>query len=647
MDKIYIFNSHGKRNDLETRVELATNDSNIYINLAYPGFSISTYESLICLCAFKNTEFVNYFNEQMQTIGLIQTSQLLYEFERTIESKMIQAAWQTVKTFLSSNPTNSEKADYQTIRDFYEYMSNFLKSDSTINVDVYKANSGFLLSFYFKSDYFDLSMPDFSFSTHLYYIDSAEVSGLSPISFYDYNLKINSGKIQCDNNGKIKLNGIIRQMYNYSVLPTKKELKRRYKVKCIDSNFLAVSKFLISSTEQFLNYIQQRIGLDRNIIFLANCSVLAGYNTRDSRSLIRIQSIDLKSDEVGINTSDEIIPQVKELDLTNDATFNATDSDKSDNYIDSSEADIPEQALEQGLEPGSAASFEPAYNPVFNPEYFSNYSQIKNVIFETREKYYQANTPKIYKDKIKETTRPNKTNNIVALINDLRVSYTQRTFEPSNNFYVLRPTTYDPPTINLIHLGVKYSIENQIEPNSLNIIIGGLTSLITSKDFKDSFNRLDRSGYDLDRFYSNYFILLPDNQIYSLDILKLFVRNLNSFEHFDHMIQNQANAFEQFGRFVSPELISNQGLEITIEPIHSTKTNYMISRGLSFQNVNTWAQQPKPINFWFIGVSGIDYNIQVINKLEKSGFKQKYLKYKKKYLDLKLENLPACASLHI
>lgn len=215
MDKIYFFNSHGSRNDINTRVQMNKLDNNIYISLAYPGYPITSYELVVCLQAFKNNDFIKFWTEQINNLDQLESFEQLYRFERNIEMNMIQSGWKQINNYVGSDQESNLDPDYNLIIHTQKYMEQFVRPDGMINIDLYKIDSAFFLTFYFSNDKFNLTLPDYNYSTHIYSATEVQRSGLNPLSTYNYNLSVSPGeKFSCDQDGKTKINRMVKKCTN-------------------------------------------------------------------------------------------------------------------------------------------------------------------------------------------------------------------------------------------------------------------------------------------------------------------------------------------------------------------------------------------------------------------------------------------------
>ncbi len=681
MDNIYFFNAHGKRNDLETRIELPVTDQNIYITLAYPGYTITSQELLLCLCAFKNDRFVVWFNNQIEEIrnNTIPDFKSLYLFERSIESNIIQAGWEQANKFLNTKSESTQSIilsqekndlyhypDYNSIIELVEEMSKYKRPDGGINEDFYKYNTAFFITFYFRNPTFNLSIADYNYSTHIYSSVRTERSGLNPMSKYNYNLNINvpNRKFECDNNGKAQVNKLIRAMYENSLLPTKQELKGRFKLECINGEHLAISNFSINSTSQFINYVTQKLGTSPNVIFMANCSKVQGLDD-EYISIVRKDSIDLRSFE---DIPLEFSPLIK----TSENSITDTTFDKPQNYVSSEY--VPPIVPPECVPPISPPEYIPSAKP---PDYCSEYiasakppdysseNYVQNLDSDrypsvslesydhSQHKYgsklekYRRETKKIYEDKKNEAKKKGSSNIIIKLDKDLFKLNPNETFEPQggDNFFILSQNKLTDTYVKIITDGLTKLIQLNIPVVKNLIIVYGLVEYF--KIIKNSINSLSIDGYPLAiDFYNQYFSRIYSD--YKNELMDLFANN-NNLEtiHFKLIINNPTdNAnFEYINYFVGntnvQEFINNK-LGLKVEP---TNINSKISTNFKFSNITTgvWNENNKPklvhpINYWFIKISGNyydTYDIQVIETLEQNAkSKSKYLKYKKKYLNL-------------
>jgi len=652
MNNIYFFNSHGARNGLDRRVEIPEQDHNIYITLAYPGYTITSYELLVCLCAFKDERFVEWFNSSIDQIksNSIPDFKELYLFERTVESHMIQAGWAQANYFLSQ-PNASTYSDFDTITKLVKSMSNFVRPDGGINEDFYKHDTAFFLTFYFRNPTFNLSIADYKYSTHIYSSVTTERSGLNSMGSYNYNLSIDipERKFQCDHNGKMQVNKLIRQMYSSSLLPTKQELKRRFKLECIDNKHLAVSNYSIDSTAQFINYVGQRLPLlpIPNIIFMANCSTVQGLDEESIR-LVRRGSISLRPAE---DLPLEFSPQIKtSQDPVDNTTFNKpkpsedsiVTSESDDNYV-VSEPDLePGSDSEPDLDPGSRYEPSPQYTDMSDYEFWSR--RRLPTKYESKLGNYKLNTKKVYEDKKKLAKKTGSSNIIVSIDGNMLISNAEEIFEPKHGdkFFILSQKTLDRKLTKIIVDGLTQTIKLNIPVTPELIITYWLIEYF--KSIQHIFNKLKKVGYEkASDFYNQY--LCRINSDYKNEIMDMFVE-LNELEivRLGIIVNNPTDSinFRYIQTFVRSEYMQQfiyETLGLIVEP---TNLNYKISHKFSFSNITNgkWdgreSTLTNPINYWFIKISEPDYNIQVITQeeLSASKYKSKYLKYKEKYLNL-------------
>lgn len=687
MSKIYFFNSHGRRNSINERFELDRSDNNIYISLAYPGYPITTFELLVCLLAFKNENFKEFFQEQINNLDQLETFEELYLFERNIEEEMIQSAWEQTQTNISRN-----EPDYNLIIKLNRYMTQYLRPDGKINVDLYKINSSFFLTFYFYNDKFNLTLPDYSYSTHIYSKTRVQRSGLNPMDGYNYDLQISSGeKFDCNEQNKRKINNLIKQMYLKSELPTLNELKGRFVIKCIDKKYLAVSEFVIYSTEHFIKRIDQRIGKDRNIIFLANCSTLE--DPLIDKNLVRRQSFSFRTENNFIPEL-EYVPNTKNFPEEEKTTFNLKSSKRGPipNTIsgripgpmpgptpglmtgptsDPTPGPIPglipgpTPGPTPGLMPGPTPGLIPGpmpgpmrglipssigdlkqdiepYNPDLQDEYITTeeHTSSEKKKKKTKIEHYQKKTKDIFRSKIRETKT--KTNNIFVSIKSLFTEdseYSEYLENSVHNYYILSIKTYDSLTIAIIYKGIEYIIQHNIPPTSKQIIKYGLMSFLKNQDFSKYFNSSQKKGYNkaID-FYELYICRLNSN--YRNKLLRQFINWIDLTEQLFQVVTNNNVAEQKLDEFVNS---MDTNLKVTLD-INPTSINYNISRKFRLTDLNTWTgqetgQDPTPINFWFIKTFD-DYMLKVIDRLPLNpnpnlNTKSKFLEYKQKYLNSK------------
>jgi hypothetical protein len=696
MDNIYFFNAHGERNSLDARIEIPEGDKNIFITLAYPGYTITSLELLVCLCAFKDKDFVNFFNESIQKIQFNSISDFkdLYSFERQVESSIIQTGWQQANKFLKSNLTrdqpfnlfeerqeSSPYPDYEIIEKLVKYMSDFIRPNGSIDEDSYKSNSAFFLTFYFRNPTFNLSIADYSYSTHIYSGKTTEKSGLNPMRLYDYDLNINipERKFKCDNNGKIKVNKLIRQMYSQSLLPTKQELRGRFNLQCIDGEHLALSNYSISSTSQFIDYVSKRLSSTvPNVIFMANCSVLEGLDY-SLISLVRKHSFSLRKPE-SEKLNSEILPIIKNSDQSNDdSNNNRTTFDKPQQRqqkqvlirvqrqpeqksdSDSEPKSEPEPESESESEPESKPQTqgqperqperqserqpepesEPNEDNIVNSEdnYVLTYSG--NTKPKTKLEYYKNNTKKMYEDK-KKLAKNGNSNIIVSIHGNILQTNFGQTFSPEggDKFFVLTQNDLNRNLTKIVVDGLSQAIKLNVSITPELIITYGLVEYF--KTIKNIFNTFNKTGYKkASDFYNQYFCRSYED--YRNKIMDLFVEwNRLETDKLEMIVNNPTDLtnFNYIQAFVLTESMQkfiNRELGLTVEP---TNLNYKISHLFSFSNITTgiWSGLERvnpinPINYWFVKMTDPDINIQIV-KPTTTATKSKYLKYKEKYLNL-------------
>jgi len=560
---------------------------------------------------------------------------------------MIQAAWYTIKKYLGETRSDTTyDSDLPNIRLLHEYMIKFVRPDGLINIDLYKKDSAFFLTFYFSSNLnFKLTLPDYSYSTHIYDGLRVNKSGLNPIQSWNYDLTIDSEKkFLCNQKGQTQLNKLIKKMYSNSLLPTVRELDGRYEIKCINGEYLAVSNFKITSTTKLIEYIKKRIGSNKNIIFLANCSSLDNSildDSEETRKMVRSNSLSLRSEDV-----EELSPDIKNFPTPEEITFNkSNDTNKSK----------PNQTS-----PRPQAKTELSEISELNVEVESeiqSQAQDKTVQLQSKIEYYNTHTSKIFNDKINEAKRKSN-NNIFVAIKSLFIEYENpydedpKLQKTENKFFILSTKACDLITMNIIKAGLNHLIKYGIEVVPEQIISFGLYNFfLPHNPFAILFNKLDKQGYanSID-FYNHYMCKLYPN--YKIQLVEQFIESIGPIEELKRICENPPYSefkTQEFIRRIKPIV------ELKVRP---TEINYNISTKFTLDDLNRWTNNKMKgsyLNFWFIkiGREAEDYLLEVIGTTEAkvsgtteakvsgtteakaSDTKSKYLKYKKKYLNLK------------
>ncbi len=670
MDNIYFFNAHGSRNDLTTRVYLPESDRNIYITLAYPGYVITGFELLLCLCAFKNERFVEWFNSKIE---LIRTNKIngfaeLYFIERQVESKIIQTGWEQAKTFLTQ-PNASTYPDYESIKTLVRLMNEH-KLDDSIDINAYKKQTAFFLTFYFRNPTFNLSIADYSYSTHIYSNYEIQRSGLNPMSTYNYDLEINipERKFNCDKKGQKQVSKLIERIYEQSIIPTKNELKKRFKLQCVNGEHLAISNYSIDSTSQFINYVNQRFRLDTdstnktanrmvnkilgprlnktldinsNVIFMANCSKVKGLDN-DSIELVRSNSFTLRD----LPSLDDL-PVIKDSSSPDDSTtFNKPKRrPQAELQVNHESEELQEPSTPEPYSTQELPKPEPYSNQdpeVYNTYFSSNNSFWPKKIFGSKMEKYSLETKKVYEDKKKlaKKVSPINSNIIVTLYDELLVPSFDLTFSPEggDNFYILSSNSLDSNLAKIIANGLAKTIELNISVTPESIIFNWFLMYFTS--IQNFFNNPTITNDSKASDFYNYYLcrIQPDSKNIIMD---MFVEQNNiSTETLQSIINNPTDQvnFEYIQTFISSQPMRKfiyDELGLTVSP---TKKNHFISQSYTFETLTNGSWKTittpiHPINYWFIKINEKDVDFKVVKT--NSVTKSKYLKYKEKYLNYK------------
>jgi hypothetical protein len=357
---IFVFQSHGARNDkdMDKRVCIHDDDNNIYITVAKAGGSIKPTLSLLIIRALSNDSFeeelktkVNELrnnisvdfdtiiptqNELENKIIINGLTMILFnlkeffldflngntvylnkpeEFICDVQNKYpdqtifndinkFESYYINFFTFLNNecNKIESCKRDYYF---YHTFLPKMLKKSSLIKehlerfitneiLNEIKHYNNFGLQIYFKK----LSLPNFTFETQLYFNNVvAHKSGLYNVDSlkneelskkFDVDLTCLNDK---DENIKFFNENVIKFMYKHSLYPTYGEIKSR-KTYCKE-NKITLEQYNINSTLMLLNKIKEKITTNNNIIFLIHCS-----SSTIAPGLLRQNSFKIKAQEL-------------------------------------------------------------------------------------------------------------------------------------------------------------------------------------------------------------------------------------------------------------------------------------------------------------------------------------------------------------